>query len=278
MIGLHPETAPSGLRDLLRGWRDLRGKSQFDLSLDTGISQRHLSFIETGRSVPSRETLLQVAAALDVPLRERNAMLLAAGYAPVYPEPAWDAPEMASIVAALRRMLRQHEPFPAIVMDRYWNVVLTNEAAPRFFGRFVDLSARPAPRNMLHLMFDPDGMRPFVANWERVARSLLARVRREAVGGVLDTRTKALVATLLAYPGAGCARNAITPANMPVIPLSFVKDGEVLNYFSMVTTVGDAQTVVAQELRVECLFPADDETERLHATLMAESAQMPVAG
>ncbi|MGI4810196.1 MAG: helix-turn-helix domain-containing protein [Janthinobacterium lividum] len=278
MTDLHPKTAPNGLRDLLRGWRDLRGKSQLDLSLDTGISQRHLSFVETGRSVPSRETLLQVAAALDVPLRERNALLLAAGYAPVYPEPAWDAPEMASIVAALRRMLRQHEPFPAIVMDRYWDVVLTNEAAPRFFGRFVDLSARPAPRNMLHLMFDPDGMRPFVANWEGVARSLLARVRREAIGRVLDSRTKALVAALLAYPGAGCARNAATPANMPVIPLSFVKDGDTLNYFSMVTTVGDPQAVLAQELRVECLFPADDETERLHVTLMAESAQMPAAG
>lgn len=278
MTGFHPETAPSGLRDLLRGWRDLRGKSQLDLSLDAGISQRHLSFIETGRSVPSRETLLQVAEALEIPLRERNALLLAAGYAPAYHEPAWDAPEMASIAAALRRMLRQHEPFPAIVMDRYWDVVLTNGAAPRFFGRFVDLSARPAPRNMLHLMFDPDGMRPFIANWEGVARSLLARVRREAVGRVLDTRSKALVAALLAYPGADCARDAAAPAHMPVIPLSFVKDGEVLNYFSMVTTVGDPQTVAAQELRVECMFPADDETERLHATTMAESTQVPRNG
>ena len=180
---------------------------------------------------------------------------------------------MASIAAALRRMLRQHEPFPAIVMDRYWDVVLTNDAAPRFFGRFVDLSARPVPRNMLHLMFDPDGMRPFIANWEGVARSLLARVRREAVGRVLDTRSNALAAALLAYPGAGCARDAAMPTHMPVIPLSFVKNGDVLNYFSMVTTVGDPQTVAAQELRVECLFPADVETERLHAILMAEGAR-----
>ena len=260
--------AATGLRDLLRGWRDLRGKSQLDLSLDAGISQRHLSFIETGRSVPSRETLLQVAEALDVPLRERNALLLAAGYAPAYLEPAWDAPEMASIAAGLRRMLRQHEPFPAIVMDRYWDVVLTNDAAPRFFGRFVDLSARPAPRNMLHLMFDPDGMRPYVANWESVAQSLLARVRREAVGCVLDTKSKALVAALLAYPGAACLWEAAAPTHMPVIPLSFVRDGDVLSYFSMVTTVGDPQTIAAQELRVECMFPADDETERLHETLI----------
>ena len=135
MTGRHPAKTPNGLRDLLRGWRDLRGKSQLELSLDAGISQRHLSFIETGRSVPSRETLLQVAKALDIPLRERNALLLAAGYASVYPETAWDAPEMAAINAALRRMLRQHEPFPAIVIDRYWDVVLTNDAAPRFFGQ-----------------------------------------------------------------------------------------------------------------------------------------------
>lgn len=278
MTGSTSKTAPDVLRDLLRGWRDVRGKSQLDLSLDAGISQRHLSFIETGRSVPSRATLLQVAEALDVPLRERNALLLAAGYAPAYPEPAWDAPEMASIAVALRRMLRQHEPFPAIVMDRYWDVVLTNDAAPRFFGRFVDLSARPAPRNMLHLMFDPEGMRPFVANWEVAARSLLARVRREAVGQALDTRTRALVAALLAYPGAGCVREAVAPSNMPVIPLSFVKDGHILNYFSMVTTVGDPQTVAAQELRVECMFPADDKTERLHAILMAEGPEMPPEG
>lgn len=240
------------------------------MSLDAGISQRHLSFIETGRSVPSRETLRQIADALDIPLRERNALLLAAGYAPAWPEPAWDAPEMAGIAAALRRMLQQHEPFPAIVMDRGWDVVLAKDAAPRFFGHFVDLSARPAPRNMLHLMFDPDGMRPFIANWDEVARSLLVRVRREAVCRVLDTRTRALIAELsAACPGADFARDAAASAPMPVIPLSFVKDAAVLNYFSMVTTVGDPQTVAAQELRVECLFPADNETERLHAALMA---------
>ena len=235
----------------------------------TGLSQRHISFVESGRSVPSRRVLMQVAEALDVPLRERNALLLAAGYAPSYPDTAWDAPEMGSIVGALRRVLRQHEPFPALVLDRYWNVLLTNEASPRFFGRFVDLAARPQPRNMLHLMFDPAGMRPFVANWDEVAASLMERVRREAVGRVVDGRTEELIASLLASPGTEAPGTApVTPA--PVIPLSFSKDGMRLNYFSMVTTVGTPQTIAAQELRIECLFPADDETERGHHVLMVD--------
>ena len=188
------------LGELLRYWRETRGKSQLDLSLDCGLSQRHLSFIENGRSVPSRQTLLDVAQALDVPLRERNTLFLSAGYAPAYSEDVWNAPEMQSITKALERMLRQHEPFPAVVMDRYWNVHLRNDAAPRFFNCFIDLEKRPTPRNLLHLMFDPEGMRPFIANWEDVAASLIQRVYRESVGRVTDQKTKELLEALQAYP------------------------------------------------------------------------------
>ena len=264
------QTRPSSneLRMLLRHWRDVRDRSQLDLSLDSGVSQRHISFIESGRSVPSRGKLLDIAQALDIPLRERNALLLAAGYAPIYSEGAWDAPEMQSVTSALRRMLRQHEPFPAMVMDRYWNVVMTNEAAPRFFNHFVDLAARPAPRNLLHLMFDPAGMRPFIANWDEAARGLLARVYRESVGRVVDENTRQLLAALLAYPDVKVEWQAPThPGAMPVIPLGFIKDGAVLNYFSLITTVGTPQTAAAQELRVECMFPADEMTERRHTEL-----------
>src|SRR5712691_6239617 len=131
--------SPAGrLGDLLRHWRATRNRSQIELSLDAGVSQRHLSFIEIGRSVPSRETLIVIAAALDIPFRDRNALLLSAGYAPIYAEADWDAEQMRTVTNALKRMLRQHEPFPAIVMDRYWNVLLANESAPRFFGCFVD--------------------------------------------------------------------------------------------------------------------------------------------
>ena len=129
---------------LLRQWRERRGKSQLELSLDAGVSQRHISFIEIGRSQPSRQMLIDIAAALDMPLRDRNTLLLAGGYAPIYADGAWDGPEMHAITRALERMLRQHEPFPALVMDRYWNVLMTNQAAPRFFARFViSQPARP---------------------------------------------------------------------------------------------------------------------------------------
>ena len=206
-----------------------------------------------------------------MPLRERNALLLATGYAAIYPEPGWDAPEMQAIMTALNRMLRQHEPFPALVMDRHWNVLLTNAAAPRFFGSFIDLPLHPQPRNMLHLMFDPAGLRPFMANWDHVARSLLERVRRESVGGVVDEGTHTLIAALLAYPDTtpDGAMADVSSSN-PVIPLSFRKDGHLLNYFSMVTTVGSPQTITAQELRIECMFPADEKTERQHSILMGE--------
>lgn len=120
---------------LLRRWRSVRGKSQLDLALEAGLSQRHLSFIESGRSTPGRQKLLDLAEALDVPLRERNSLLLAAGYAPIYGDDGWNEPQMRSIKRAVDRMLRQQEPYPAILMDRYWNVLATNDATLRFFGQ-----------------------------------------------------------------------------------------------------------------------------------------------
>ncbi|WP_027797017.1 helix-turn-helix domain-containing protein [Paraburkholderia acidipaludis] len=261
------------LGGLLRYWRDLRGVSQLDLSLDAGISQRQISFIESGRSVPGRDTLLTLAQTLDVPLRERNDLLLAAGYAPLYSEAAWNAQEMHGVIRALERVVRQHEPFPAIVMDRHWNVLMTNEAAPRFFNCFIDMAARKSPRNMLHLVFDPQGMRPFVADWDTVSRSLLQRVYRESVGRVIDAGTQHLLDELLAYPDVPrdwkAHHGSPAASMMPVIPLGFVSEGVVLRYFSMVTTVGTPQNVAAQELRLESMFPADEETEARHRQLLA---------
>lgn len=274
MTKLAADTAPHPLGQLLRLWRDRRGKSQLALSLDAGISQRHISFIESGRSIASRQVVLELAQALDIPLRERNALLLAAGYAPVYADAAWNAPEMHAIHKALARMLRQHDPFPAVVMDRYWNVLMANDAAPRFFGAFIDMAARQGRRNILRLMFDPDGMRPFIADWPRTAQALCRRVLRESVGGVIDQDSRALLDELRACPGMADAGKAdgVDPGDasaFPVIPLGFIKNGQVLNYFSMVSTVGTPLTVAAQELRVECMFPADDATEAAHPLLMA---------
>ena len=273
------EKTQGGLGGLLRYWRDLRGKSQFDVALDTGISQRHISFIESGRSTPSRKRLLDIAHGLDLPLRERNVLLLAAGYAPMYPEAPLQALEMQSVVKALQRVLRQHDPYPAVVMDRYWNVVMTNDASPKFFGKFVDMKARPSPRNLLHLMFDPDGMRPFIANWEPVARSLFERIQRESVGHTIDEKTTELTASLLAYPDVNSAwkkpKGFPTASSLPVIPVTFVKDKLALSYFSLITTVGTPQTIAAQELRIECMYPADEATEIGHLKLMNQKPKKP---
>ena len=260
---------PNELGPQLRAWRGTRGKSQLDLSLDTGISQRQISFIESGRSTPGRHNLLRLADALDVPFRERNSLLLAAGYAPIYSEASFDDREMQGVTNALKRMLRQHEPFPAVVMDRYWNVVMTNDATPRFFGHFIDMAGRAGPRNLLHLMFDPSGMRPFIPDWEQTAKSLLGRVLRESVGRVIDARTKDLIDRLLAYPDVNVDwKISVAAENTPIIPLSFVKDGRLLRFFSLVTTVGTAQMITTQELRVECMFPLDEATEIHYAELM----------
>lgn len=242
------------LGGLLRYWRGQRGKSQLDLSLDAGVSQRHISFVESGRSVPSREVLLTLSQSLEIPLRERNVLLLASGYAPVYQESALDAPEMAVVARAVDRMLTQHEPHPALLMDRYWNVLKTNEGAPRFFGAFIDLSLRPRPRNLLHLMFDPEGMRPFVEKWEEVAAGLLQRVYREAVGHVVDEKTTALLEELKQYPGVDKLKMSRVNQG-PVLPITFRKGEERSSYFSLITTVGTPECITAQELRIECMFP-----------------------
>ncbi|MFL9890003.1 MULTISPECIES: helix-turn-helix domain-containing protein [unclassified Paraburkholderia] len=276
------KAAPNDLGVLLRHWRDVRGISQLDLSFRAGVSQRHISFIESGRSVPSRQMLMDIAQTLDIPLRDRNTLLLAAGYAPMYADSAWNAQEMQSVTKALGRMLHQHEPFPAMVMDRYWNVLMTNDAAPRFFNCFIDMAARKGPRNMLHLIFDPHGMRPFVADWQIVADSLIQRVYRESVGRVIDERTRELLDELRAYPavqtsfgrGHPPAADASTAA-MPVIPIGFVRDGHVLKYFSIVASVGTPQTIAAQELRLECMFPADEETEARHLEMFDAAPQAP---
>jgi transcriptional regulator with XRE-family HTH domain len=260
----------SRIGPLLRRWRAARGKSQLDLAMASQVSQRHLSFVESGRSIPSRDMVLTLAAALDVPLRERNTLLLAAGYAPAFHEGNWDAPEMASVDAALQRMLRQQEPYPALVLDRHWNVIRTNHAAPRLFGRFIDLDAVPKPRNLLRLIFDPAGLRPHIADWETLARALIGRVHREAVGGMLDAATRRLLADLARFPGMDPAWQHPEPmSSMPAVPIGLIEGGEIVRYFSMVCTVGTPQAVLTQEFRLECMFPADKESEARHLAMLA---------
>lgn len=249
-------TTPSPVGRLLRHWRGARRRSQLALALDAGVSARHVSFVESGRAAPSREMVLRLASALDVPLRERNALLLAAGFAPAYAETALSAPEVAAVRQALDLILAHQEPFPAVVMNPRWDIVTANGAAARFFGQFVDLDRYPAPLNVLRLMFDPAGLRPIVVNWDEVAAGLLERARRESVGGILSAATEQLLAEIAPWGAA----EAPPPAARPFIPVRFRVREDIMSFFSTVTTLGTPQDVTLQELRIECFFPADQET------------------
>lgn len=242
--------------ELLRFWRGLRGLSQLDLAMEGGTSQRHLSFVESGRSSPSRNMLMALASALNLPFRERNVLLLAAGYAPLYAETALDDATLKVVMDAVDQMLVQHEPHPALLMDRYWNVLRTNAAAPVFFGSMMNLESFPKPRNLLELTFDPAGLRPHIENWEAVATGLLQRVHREAIGLVIDQKLETLLTKLTQYPGVE-ALPKLADLNSPVLPITFLRGTERISYFSLVTTIGTPQTVTTQELRLECMFPVE---------------------
>jgi hypothetical protein len=203
--------------------------------------------------------VLKLASALDVPLRERNSLLLAAGFAPVFPESPMDGPQLTVVRKALEAILEKQEPFPAVVMNRRWDVLRGNQSAQAFFGFLLGERGRPAQPNVLRMMFHPDLLRPYVTNFAEVAQALLVRVRREAVGGVLDETTRALLAEILAY--ADLPRDFEQPL-LPIVPIRFEKDGRRFDFFSTVTTLGTPQDVTAQEIRLECFFPADDETAR----------------
>jgi transcriptional regulator with XRE-family HTH domain len=251
-----------GLGDLLRYWRRVRGKSQFDLAMDAMTTPRYVSFVETGRSQPSRQMVVRLARALDVPLRDRNGLLLAAGYAPLYAAGSLDEPDLARVEAALASMLAQHEPFPAVVMDRAWNVLRANTGAQRLFGGLFAPDPLPEPANVLTLMIEPGPVRDAVLNWDVVVPALLERSRREAVGGVLDADTAARVERLRSRPDVAAVLSdaAVTSATVPVLDVRFAFEGAELSFFSVVSTIGTPIDITAQELRLEAFFAADEAT------------------
>ncbi len=236
--------------------------SQLVLSIEAGVSPRHVSFVESGRANPSPEMVLKLARALDVPLRERNQLLLAAGYAPLYRETGLDASELEHVRAALDRVLAHHEPYPAVVMDRHWNVLLTNRAAAAMFEWLLAGSDPSDPPNIVRLMFTQ--LRPHVSNWDQAGEALIQRVHREAVGGIPDLATARLLDDVLALPGVPSEWRTpdFTSTTLPILPVEFAKDGLAVSYFSLVTTVGTPQDVTLQEIRLESFFPADAATER----------------
>lgn len=263
---------PNGVGPLLRRWREARHLSQLELALEAEVSARHISFLETSRAPPSREMLLTLANVLDVPLRERNMLLLAAGYAPVYRETNWDDPRMTQVRAALEIILKRQEPHSAFAFDRYWNLVMANAAYVRFLtfalgkepAGLSPLKVATPPRlNLLHLVFDPSGVRKMIVNWEPIAKSLLNQAYRTAAW-TRDTTMQELIAALLAYPGVPARWREPDLDTSQALVLPFELDfggGKIARMFSTVTTLSTPQDMTLQELHIEAFYPADAETE-----------------
>lgn len=252
---------------LLRQWRALRGVSQLGLAVEAGTSTRHLSFMETGRSRPSREMVLRLAEALDVPLRERNALLGAAGFAAIYRESDLDAPELEPLRRALAFQLARHEPYPAWLVDRCWRVLRANRAGETTLALFARDAApwRERPLNLLRVTLHPDGLRPHLVNFEEVAAFAVGRLQRAVALAASDDELARLLEETLALPGLPEACRAPDPerALPPVLPMHLELGDAEVRLFSMLTTVGTPQDVTLQEIHVESFMPADDASDAL---------------
>jgi transcriptional regulator with XRE-family HTH domain len=251
-----PHAGPLG--PLLKEWRRRRRLSQLDLALEAGVSARHLSFVETGRSKPSREMVLHLAEQLEVPLRDRNQLLLAAGYAPAYGERAIDAPEMSSVRSALKRVLDGHDPYPALVVDRWWDIVDANASLGVLLEGVAPELLDP-PANALRVSLHPDGVAPRILNLGEWRAHLLERVDREvAITG--DARLRALRDEVAAYPAPEPPPASHDPGAEIALPLRLDVGGEELHFFSTIATFGTAVDITVAELSIEAFFPADEAT------------------
>jgi len=250
----------------LRYWRAKRGYSQLQLSTIGDVSQRHLSFLESGRSQPSKELILKLGIVLDIPLRQRNVMLLSAGFAPAYQERALSDPELAAVRSALEFMLAQQAPYPALVVDRLWNLQMCNEPAAAMFRWLLGMpNDAPIPLdgavNVLKLMLDPNGVRPHLSNWSDVAADLLNWIEREAMSDGPGSEASRLLEELAVLVGGAASRTAnLERHSLPFLPVAVSKDGVELNLFTAIATLGTPRDVTLHELRIETFFPADAAT------------------
>ena len=251
----------------LRYWRHKRGYSQLALSSMGVVSQRHISFLESGRSQPSRELILKLGVLLEIPLRQRNIMLLAAGFAPAYQERRLSDPELAAVRQALELMLAQQAPYPALVVDRLWNLHMSNGPAAMLMQWLLDLPAGQSlpgdgAINVIRLMLEPEGMRPYLVNWREVGVDMLHWIQREAMSDGPGSPATSLLAELL--PLTGDDTPSDNPGSerhtLPFLPVNLAKDGIELKLFTTIATLGTPRDVTVHELRVESFFPADEAT------------------
>jgi transcriptional regulator with XRE-family HTH domain len=246
----------------LRAWRRRRGLSQMALAARAGISLRHLGFLEVARAAPSRDMVMRLAAALDIPLRQHNTLLMAAGFAPVWRESRFDAPELEQVRGAINYMLAQQEPFPAVAVDRRWNLLQANKGAVRLVEFLVGPLAPAAAVNLADALVAPDVLRPYLVNWEAVVRYFVRTVEADAaMDGTAETA--ALLDRLLGYRDVrDVLKDPMSDAAGPVLPMHFRKGDVALQLFTAIATLGTPQDVTLQELRIETFFPADEATEK----------------
>lgn len=262
---------------LIRDWRQLRRLSQLDLALEAEISQKHLSFIESGRSAPSRDMVLHLAEYLAVPLRERNALLLAAGYAPVYLERSLEDPSLQAAKSAIDLVLKGHEPYPAVAVDRHWTLLAANAAVTPLLGLVADAELLRPPVNVLRLSLHPGGLAPFIVNLAEWRGHLIARLRQQ-IRATADPILADLLVELLAYPAPlqsarkGHASDPEAEAAI-VVPMQLKVGDQVLSLISTTTVFGTPVDITLSELALETFFPADPETaEALRAMAAGSSA------
>jgi transcriptional regulator with XRE-family HTH domain len=255
---------PNTVGRLLKQWRERRRMSQLSLALEAEISTRHLSFLETGRTQPSREMVLLLSRVLDVPLRSRNDLLTAAGYAPVYRETGLDAPEMAQVKQALGFMLRQQEPLPAMVLDRHWNILLTNDAMGKVMGLFLDPAATAAlgPANAMRLSYHPQALRPYIVNWEATAAAFIQWLHRDLLR-TGDAETRRLLDELLSYPDVPKQWQLLDldASTAPFLAIELKKGDVRFSFFTVLASLGTPYDITLHELRIECFFAADAATD-----------------
>ncbi|MBB5573559.1 MULTISPECIES: helix-turn-helix domain-containing protein [Rhizobium] len=249
------------LGDYLREWRQRRHLSQLEFALEAEISQRHLSFIESGRALPSREMLIHLAERLGVPLRERNPMLLAAGFAPVFPERSLEDPALAPARRAIDIILKGHEPFPALAIDRHWTLVAANDAVAPLLSGVADVALLKPPVNVLRLSLHPDGLAPHIFNLPEWRAHLLERLRQQIIA-TGDPVLSDLLKELSAYPAPAAHRPSSPDRDYAgiAVPLELITDAGRLSFISTTTIFGTPVDITLAELAIESLFPADQAT------------------
>ena len=257
---------------ICRQWRQIRKLSQLDLALAANVSQRHVSWLETGRSLPSRDMVARLSDAMEIPLRERNVLLRSAGYSSGYRETPLDEPTMAPVLAVLNKVLKNHEPLPAVVIDRYWNVRQKNTAADLLLGiagdpeEMLENIGASGEFNLALLTLHPQGLRPYLTNWEQAAPAFIRRLRSEAFASG-DPVLQAQFARYIDLAGPLDDSDPVGESLLPILPLELSINGLKLSLFSVISTFGTPQDITTDELRIEAFYPTNTQTEQFFGSL-----------